>query len=94
MTKKPNLPHVTEETIKEVGQQILAEGNEKMFASMAVANPDLYRFIYGVHELPDTTKTTMLGMAIGMYHILERQIEKNKPNRKRLKRVSDSRFNS
>lgn len=85
MTKKPNLPHVTEDTIKEVGSLVLTEGNDKMFTQMAATNPELFLFIVGIHDLPDTTKTTMLGVAIGMYHILERQMEKGKRVRKRLK---------
>lgn len=81
---KPNLPAVTEETIAEVGNEILAN-NEAAFAQMAVTQPDLYRFVYGMHQLEDTTKTTMLGVAVAMYHILDRQIEKGKRGRKRLK---------
>jgi hypothetical protein len=82
---KSNLPVVTEQTIAEIGNEILAN-NESAFMQMAVAQPDLYRFIYGIHQLEDTTKTTMLGVLVATYHILDRQIEKGKRGRKRLRR--------
>jgi len=79
-----NLPTVTEATIAEIGNEILAN-NEAAFMQMAVSQPDLYRFIYGMHQLPDTTKTTMLGGVVAVYHILDRQVEKGKRGKKRLR---------
>jgi len=85
---KSNLPLVTLETIQEVGE-LAKEEADKLYNDMATSNPDLYRTIYGIYQLPDTTKETMLGVIVGMYHILDRQIGKGKRNRKRLKRDDD-----
>lgn len=81
---KSNLPTVTEATIAEIGNEILTN-NEAAFMQMAVSQPDLCRFIYGIHQLPDTNKTTMLGVAVAMYHILDRQIKKGKQDKRRLR---------
>lgn len=83
MTKQ-YLPIVTQETIKEVGQDAV-ENRDEMFMAMAASNPDLYRLIYEVHNRPETTKTTMLGMAVAMYHCLERQTKKERRDRRRIK---------
>lgn len=79
-----NLPLVTLETIQEVGE-LAKEEADKLYNEMAISNPDLYRTVYGIYQLPDTDKTTMLGVIVGMYHILDRQIGKNKRRGKRLK---------
>lgn len=81
---KPNLPNVTEDTIKEIGAEALKNKNA-LFHKMAASNPVLYRFVYDIFNLPDTNKDTMLGMVIATYHILDRQIEKGKRSRKRLR---------
>lgn len=81
---KPNLPAVTEETIKEIGAEATKD-RDALFKKMAVSNPILYRFVYDIFNLPDTNKSTMLGMVVATYHILDRQIEKGKRSRKRLR---------
>lgn len=81
---KPNLPVVTLDTIKEVGIEAIT-GSDVMFRVMAAANPELYRFIYDVYNLPETSKMTMLSMAVAMYHVLERELEKGKRSKKRLR---------
>lgn len=81
---KPNLPPVTEDTIKEIGNEALKD-KDALFKKMAVSNPILYRLIYDMYNRPDTNKETMLGMVIATYHILDRQIEKGKRSRKRLR---------
>lgn len=80
-----NLPVVTEETIKEIGEEAIKD-NEGLFMAMAASNPDLYRFVYGIYNLPETNKTTMLGVLVATYHVLDRQVGKSKKNRKRLKK--------
>lgn len=81
---KPNLPFVTEETIREIATEA-KQDNQKLYQDMAVLNPILYQFVYGAYSLPETNKEMMLGMVIATYHALERQIEKEKRNRKRLR---------
>lgn len=81
--KKPNLPTVTEDTIKEVALEA-QQDIDKFYRDIAILNPFLYRFVMGVYKLPDTNKETMLGMFAATYHALDRQIEKGK-KRKRLK---------
>lgn len=82
--KKPNLPLVTEETIREVVAAALEDKN-KLYQDIAVLNPFLYQFVVGCYQLPGTNKETMLGMFVATYHCLEQQIEKGKRNRKRLR---------
>lgn len=85
---KPYLPHVTLETLQETAQR--AQQNlDALFTEMATANPELYRFAYGFHERPETTKTTMLGVIAGMYVALEAEGQKQRKDRRRLKH-SDS----
>lgn len=79
-----NLPVVTIETIREVGEDAV-QGSDKLFMQMAVANPELYRFVYEIHQQENTTKTMMLGLLVAMYHSLDRQIEKGKRSKKRLR---------
>lgn len=81
---KPNLPAVTEDTIREIGAESLKD-KDALFRKMAASNPILYRFVYDIFNLPDTNKSTMLGMVIATYHTLDRQIEKGKRSRKRLR---------
>jgi hypothetical protein len=79
-----NLPVVTIETIREVGEDAM-QGSDKLFMQMAAANPELYRFVYEMHQQESTTKTMMLGLLVAMYHSLDRQIEKGKRSKKRLR---------
>lgn len=81
---KPNLPHVTIETIQEIGQEALVD-RDKLFKEMAVANPDLYRFAYEMHQQETTNKSTMLGVLVAVYAALDRQIGKGKRDRRRLR---------
>ena len=80
--KKPNLPTVTEDTIKEVATEAQKD-IDKFYWDIAVLNPFLYQFVMVVYKLPDTNKETMLGMFAATYHALERQIEKEKQSKKR-----------
>lgn len=68
------LPVVTERTIKEIGNKAV-EDNDSLIKGMAVANPDLYRFVYSIYKMPEADKTTMFGILVGMYHMLEKQIQ-------------------
>lgn len=83
-----NLPIVTLETIAEVGT-LAKDDADKLYNQMAIENPDLYRTVYGIYQLETTDKTVMLGVIVGMYHILDRQIGKNKKRGRRLKHTED-----
>lgn len=80
--KKPNLPTVTEDTIKEVATEAQKD-IDKFYRDIAVLNPFLYQFVMGVYKMPDANKETMLGMFAATYHALERQLEKDKQSKKR-----------
>jgi len=80
--KRPNLPTVTEDTIKEVAAEATAD-IDKFYRDIAILNPFLYRFVMDIYKLPDTNKETMLGMLAATYHALDRQIEKGKKKRLR-----------
>jgi len=84
--RRPNLPTVTEDTIKEVSAEATAD-IDKFYRDIAILNPFLYRFVMNVYKLPDTNKETMLGMFVMTIHALDRQIEKGK--KKRLRHNND-----
>lgn len=81
---KVSLPTVTIETIQQIGEQALKD-NASLFRQMTTSNPDLYRFAYEMHERPETTKTTMLGVLVAVYAALELEVKKGKKDRRRLK---------
>ncbi len=82
--KKPNLPTVTEDTIKEVAAEAQRD-IDKFYRDIAILNPFLYQLVMGVYKLPETNKETMLGMFAMTCHALERQLEKDKGNKRRLR---------
>jgi len=75
--KRPNLPTVTEDTIKEVATDAITD-IDKFYRDIAILNPFLYRFVMDVYKLPETNKETMLGMFAMAVHALDRQIDKGK----------------
>ena len=81
---RPNLPLVTEETIREIAAEA-ANDKDKLFRDIAVNNPILYQFVYGAYGQPEANKDLMLGMFVATYHALERQIEKEKMSKRRLR---------
>lgn len=80
-----NLPVVSLQTIAEVGNDATQDVN-RLYNEFAVSNPDLYRTIYGIYQLETTTKETMLGMIVAMYHVLDREMGKHKQLRKRVRK--------
>lgn len=71
----PALPAVTEETIDEIIAKFRAD-KDAMFRQMAASNPALYQVLYGAFKLPETDKDRMFGLAVGMYHMLESELQK------------------
>lgn len=88
MTKQ-FLPYVTIETIQEIGQEALAD-KDKFFKEMAIANPELYRFAYEMHQRKETNKSTMLGVLVAVYAALERQGGKGKKDKRRLRHAQQN----
>ena len=84
MTTKPNLPIVSEATIKELAS-IAMNNRDALFMKMAIDQPTLYQFIMGVYHMPETNKETMLGLIVAAYSVLDREVEKGKRSRKRLR---------
>ena len=84
MTKKPNLPQVTEQTIIEVGNEAMAD-KDKLFNEMAVFNPTLFQLVLSTYKRADTNKETMLGICVACYVALDRQMGKSKQLRKRVR---------
>lgn len=84
MIKPPNLPIVSESTIKEMAD-IAINNRAELFMKMAVDQPTLYTFIMGVYHMPETNKETMLGLIVASYSVLDREIEKGKQSKKRLR---------
>jgi hypothetical protein len=83
-TKKPNLPIVSEDTIKELANTAIND-KDALFMKMAVEQPTLYTFIMGVYKMPETNKETMLGLIVAAYSVLDKEIEKGKQSKKRLR---------
>lgn len=79
-----NLPIVSETTIKEMADTAI-NNRDALFMKMAVDQPTLYTFIMGVYRMPDTNKETMLGLIVASYNVLDREIEKSKRSKKRLR---------
>ena len=84
MTTKPNLPIVSESTIKELAD-IAMNNRDALFMKMAVDQPTLYQFIMGVYRMPETNKETMLGLIVAAYNVLDREVGKSKQLRKRVR---------
>ena len=81
---KPNLPIVSETTIKELADTAIND-KDALFVKMALEQPTLYTFIMGVYRLPETNKETMLGLIVAAYNVLDKEIEKGKQSKKRLR---------
>ena len=84
MTTKPNLPIVSESTIKELADSAM-NNRDALFMKMAVDQPTLYQFIMGVYRMPETNKETMLGLIVAAYNVLDREVGKSKQLRKRVR---------
>lgn len=69
-----HLPVVSEQVIRDVAAAA-EQSTEALFAAMAASNPILYQFIYGIFQMPNSNKETMLGITVGMYHMLEKQLQ-------------------
>lgn len=85
---KSILPHVTLETIQQVGQRALTD-RDSLFMEMATSQPELYRFAYEMHNREETNKSTMLGVLVAIYAALELEAQKTKNSRKRLRHNAD-----
>lgn len=81
---KPNLPIVSEDTIKELADTAIND-RDALFMKMAIDQPTLYTFVMGVYRMEETNKETMLGLIVAAYSVLDREIEKGKRDRKRLR---------
>lgn len=70
---KKYLPIVTESTIRNVIKQAELD-KDPLFHRMASGNPALYRFLYTAYQQEDVTKEVMFGLLIGMYVMLEEEL--------------------
>lgn len=61
---------IEQEIIQEVIAKMVKD-KDKLFREMAIAEPYLYQFVYGMYKLPEADKDMMLGVAIGMYHMMQ-----------------------
>jgi hypothetical protein len=50
------------------------DGPDAFFQRMAVAQSDLYRFLYQAYQDPALTDEAKFGLVVGMYAMLERQL--------------------
>jgi len=58
-----------EDTIKEVIVK-MKDDKDNLFQIMAMEDPYLYQFVYGMYQLPSVDKDVMLGVCVGIYHML------------------------
>ena len=83
------LPTVSRETIEQVIANMELD-KDSLFKHMAIDNPYLFQFIYGMYQLPECDKEMMLGVAIGIYHMLEMQVQKRKEANGQAESITES----
>jgi hypothetical protein len=71
---KKHLPIVTADTIQAVIAEMQAD-KDKLFREMATGNPTHYGFVYNAYKLESITKDALFGLVIGVYAMLERELQ-------------------